>query len=180
MKYSKLIVLLIVCTLACSCSMKFGENEIRMLKPETMEGHATIQRSELVGTQLTVSGRYGLPEWFLGKGSLTEYFLPKMMCTTNFAEDGVTKTQTICEQMPNVSVEAKADAKGGYLGDMVNVGEPAMLGTGFNMDLDSTILWLEGVKAAVRKSELETQEKESMYKALENLGNLLKGVGNGE
>lgn len=180
MKYSKVIVMLIVCTLACSCAMKFGDNEMKVLRPQTMEGHATIQRAEMIGTQVTVSGRYGLPEWILGKVALTEYFLPKMVCTTVYAEDGVTKLETICEQMPNVSVEAKVDAKGGYIGDMVNVGDAALLGTGFEPDPESTSLWLEGVRAAVRDSELETQEKESMYKALENLGNLLKGVGNGE
>ena len=168
----KLIPLIFLALFMLSCTTKYGKFSNSILKMDTKANHASLMRSEVTGHHLGLSKETGAPEWFIGKAVHTQFLLPKMECTTYFREDG-TKEKMICEQMPDLSVEAKADAKGGYVGDHITTGKAIEYASSYEVNSESSLMWIESIKAAVSISELDKQEKEKINNNLSELGKLI-------
>jgi len=175
MRYVKLVPLLLL--LFPACSIKKGDFDGRILRLETEEGHASIERVKGTGSQLKVVSDTGFPEWWLGNFDHTQIFLPLLKCTTYYTETGE-KERTECEQVSPVDVENNLRAKDGTLGDRITTGTATEYGSSFEQELvDSTPMWIEFAKSAVERAEISKEEKDNQLKFLNDLANILTGGG---
>lgn len=165
----------VLCLLLGGCTVKYGEFESKVLRMETQQNHASMERIKGTGSRLQTVSSTGFPEWWLGAIDHTQIFLPKLKCISFYREDG-TMERTECEEITPVDVENDLRAPDGVVGDRITTGTACELESSFKAGLDSVPIWTEAMKQAVANSELDKDMKTHWLDTLSRLAEMLGGA----
>jgi len=154
--------------------MKWNGKSAKVLRQETSEGHASIERVKGTGSKLTTVSQTGFPEWWLGNFDHTQVFLPPLECTTYYREDG-TEDRKVCVTIAPVDIENNIRAKDGTLGDRITAGEAIEYGSSFEATEESSAMWIEFAKSAVERAAISREEKDAQLEFLKELGRIIMG-----
>lgn len=162
-------IITIFCGFLVGCSTFYdkGKFENRFMRVEHEPNHASMERFEGLGTAVESVGANGSPTFWIGKYAHTQLFLPKMLCTTYYKEDGVLKEKMICETVPPLSVEAQLSATGGRVGDIIKAGDATQYGSSYTA-------WIANLKAQVKSSSvLKPEVKDDYLETLDEMSGAL-------
>lgn len=167
MRYLLSIFSLIIMLSGCSTVYDKGRFENKLMRAELSDRHATMERFDGAGTALEAVSRDSLfPKFWIGKYSHTQMYLPIMNCTTYFDKEGL-KEKEECSFIPQMSVEAQANAKGGRIGDIIKTGEAVKYPSSFDY-------WIESLRKQVIASDIDDRAKNDYLTVLNGMEKELK------